>query len=194
MPLREDWSQDECGRPVGCNPGCKLSATDRNSEQLRPPQSAESQRVRLDRSGLGAGRSQVQILSPRSRTPCKERKPYRRCIGEGCIRGAKIAPHLHLRRASLALHCDLATCDRKVWSRVVAGWLRPKRSFRRRREGEASGTGAAPIRSKHERSMRVSVTSGASVWRARDRTIALRPQQVNAQRSDRAPFAARLND
>jgi len=38
-------------RPTGSNPRSKLSATEHISEQLKPPESTESQRVRLDRSG-----------------------------------------------------------------------------------------------------------------------------------------------
>ena len=53
-------------RPLGCDLGCKLSATERNSAQLSPPQSAESQPYASGSLRLGAGRSQVQILSPRS--------------------------------------------------------------------------------------------------------------------------------
>src|SRR3954453_13451841 len=57
---------DRAPVPTGCNPGCKGSATAANSGQLKcalerriPPGTPGSFR-------LGAGRSQVQILSPRS--------------------------------------------------------------------------------------------------------------------------------
>jgi hypothetical protein len=51
-------------RRRGCNLGCKLSATERNSEQLRPLESAESQRVRLDRSGWGPGGRRFKSCLP----------------------------------------------------------------------------------------------------------------------------------
>jgi hypothetical protein len=50
---------------AGCDPGCKLRATGSNSTHPRPP---ERQRIAAGTPGslrLGAGRSQVQILSPR---------------------------------------------------------------------------------------------------------------------------------
>ncbi len=50
--------------PTGSNPGSKLSATEPNSEQLRPLQSAESQRVRLDRSGWGPGGRRFKSCLP----------------------------------------------------------------------------------------------------------------------------------
>ena len=50
--------------PSGSNPGSKLSATEPNSEQLRPPQSAESQRVRPDRSGWGPGGRRFKSCLP----------------------------------------------------------------------------------------------------------------------------------
>ena len=49
---------------VGVQSGCKLSATERNSEQLRPPQSAESHRIRLDRSGWGPGGRRFKSCLP----------------------------------------------------------------------------------------------------------------------------------
>src|SRR5215211_7364853 len=51
-------------RPLGCNLGCKLSATERNSEQLKRLQSAESQRVRLDRSGWEPGGRRFKSCLP----------------------------------------------------------------------------------------------------------------------------------
>jgi len=50
--------------PTGSNPGSKLSATEPNSEQLRPLQSAESQRVRLDPSGWGPGGRRFESCLP----------------------------------------------------------------------------------------------------------------------------------
>ena len=50
--------------PTGSNPGSKLSATEPNSEQLRPLQSAESQRVRLDPSGWGPGGRRFKSCLP----------------------------------------------------------------------------------------------------------------------------------
>ena len=61
------WLGDpHASRPVppGSNPGSKLSATESNSEQLRPPQSAESHRVRLDRSGWGPGGRRFKSCLP----------------------------------------------------------------------------------------------------------------------------------
>ena len=52
------------GLSAGCNPGCKLSATESNSEQLGPLQSAESHRVRLDRSGWGRAVAGSNPVSP----------------------------------------------------------------------------------------------------------------------------------
>ena len=56
-------------RPTGSNPGSKLSATEPNSDQLGPALDGCicSHTARTFR--LGAGRSQVQILSPRSNLP-----------------------------------------------------------------------------------------------------------------------------
>jgi len=62
--------------PTGCNPGCKVSATGGNCDQLHgalrgeiPPEATRSFRP-------GAGRSQVQILSPRScERPATARNP-----------------------------------------------------------------------------------------------------------------------
>jgi hypothetical protein len=48
----------------GSNPGSKLSATESNSEQLKSLQSAESQRVRLDRSGWGPGGRRFKSCLP----------------------------------------------------------------------------------------------------------------------------------
>ena len=49
---------------AGSNPGSKLSATESDSEQPRSPQSAESQRVRLDRSGWGPGGRRFKSCLP----------------------------------------------------------------------------------------------------------------------------------
>jgi hypothetical protein len=60
---------DRAPAPTGCNPGCKVSATGGDCDQLDaalrreiPPEVTGSFR-------LGAGRSQVQILSPRLEAP-----------------------------------------------------------------------------------------------------------------------------
>jgi hypothetical protein len=57
----------------GCNPGCKLSATASNSGQLRRTTRSRNTLRSTGTLRLGAGRSQVQILSPRSRSSCKQR-------------------------------------------------------------------------------------------------------------------------
>jgi hypothetical protein len=54
-------------RPTGSNPGSKLSATEPNSEQLEPALDSRIRSGTARTFRLGAGRSQVQILSPRSR-------------------------------------------------------------------------------------------------------------------------------
>ena len=101
--------------------------TERNRAQLRATEIALERRRAPGTPGslrLGAGRSQVQILSPRSRYACKTQKALRRCVIAGCIQGCKLCTPFAPRRAiNLALRRGLSTCDRKVWSRVVAGRL-----------------------------------------------------------------------
>ena len=66
VPARPPWG---CGAPDGIKPGNKLSASAPNSEQLEP---ALDNRIPSGTPGsfrLGAGRSQVQILSPRLKAP-----------------------------------------------------------------------------------------------------------------------------
>jgi hypothetical protein len=62
---------------TGCNPGCKLSATESNSGQLKR---ATQSRTALRCTGtlrLGAGRSQVQILSPRCSRKARKTRAFR---------------------------------------------------------------------------------------------------------------------
>ena len=90
------------GRPVsrhrlsaGCNPGCKLSASEPNAEPLRPLQSSESQRVRLDRSGWGPGGRRFKSCLPDHDLPAKRDKRSSGSSSRGAFWGAKIAPQLH---------------------------------------------------------------------------------------------------
>ena len=69
-------AREACGRAlVGCNLGCELSATERNSEQLRPLWSAEFQRVRLDRSGWGPGGRRFKSCLPDSEPRSASSRP-----------------------------------------------------------------------------------------------------------------------
>ncbi len=76
-------------RSTGCNLGCKLSATERNSEQLRSLGSAEEHWIRLDRSGWGPGGRRFKSCLPdsnflQSSLNCLE--VYR----AGCVAGCEI--------------------------------------------------------------------------------------------------------
>ena len=71
---------------------------ERNSGQLRATHAAVERRTAPSTPGtlrLGAGRSQVQILSPRSRSPCKAQKALCRGIVTGVQMGCNFAPHFH---------------------------------------------------------------------------------------------------
>ena len=82
-------------RPLGCNLGCKLSATERNSEQLRRPQSAESQPMRLDCSGWGPGGRRFKSCLPDHELPAKRKEHLVGALQRGAFQGANFAPHLH---------------------------------------------------------------------------------------------------
>ena len=56
---------DRAPVPTGCNPGCKVSATGGNCDQLAAALRSEIPPEATGSFRLGAGRSQVQILSPR---------------------------------------------------------------------------------------------------------------------------------
>ncbi len=80
-------SEDRARRvTTGSNTGSKLRATEPNSGQLEPALDGWFRFHTTRTFRLGAGRSQVQILSPRS-TPCKDRLTRLRCIA-GTLRGA----------------------------------------------------------------------------------------------------------
>ena len=60
---------DRAPGPTGCNPGCKVSATGGNCDQLEAALCREIPPAPTGSLRLGAGRSQVQILSPRFEAP-----------------------------------------------------------------------------------------------------------------------------
>ena len=84
-----------CALCTGSNPGSKLSATERNSEQLRPPESAESQRLRLDHSGWGPGGRRFKSCLPDNDHPAKGEEHLVGALPRGAFQGANFAPHLH---------------------------------------------------------------------------------------------------
>jgi hypothetical protein len=134
------------GVGTGFNPGNKLSATETNSEQLRPPESTESQLVRLDRSGWGPGGRRFKSCLPDHETPAKNNSRF----AGANVWGPIIGPILDPEQPAIGWVGSpwrFPTCDRTVPSRVVAGWLRPERSLPEARQGsEPSASGAAPHR------------------------------------------------
>jgi hypothetical protein len=73
----------------GSNPGSKLSASEPNSGQLEPARDSRNALGTARTFRLGAGRSQVQILSPRSNPPAKTEAIDHGALGRGYITGSK---------------------------------------------------------------------------------------------------------
>jgi hypothetical protein len=109
----------------GAQSGAKLSATQGNSQQLRSPESGESHRVRLDRSGWGravAGSNPVSPITGKSCSWACFVGPYGRPDGE---QTGKILDGIRRRRGA-PLGCSASSEDfegakHPAQNRVVAG-------------------------------------------------------------------------
>jgi hypothetical protein len=117
--------------------GSKLSATQGNSEHLKPAQERDIALRSTETLRLGAGRSQVQILSPRSaRKACKcwpfgalRRQPRRGANGAQTVRrcsrgGAENPPWAakfgECHRGATGVHFVLNADSDRPWNRLCA--------------------------------------------------------------------------
>jgi hypothetical protein len=104
----------------GSDPGSKLSATESNSGHLGRTEQRQDALRSTGTFRLGAGRSQVQILSPRSRSSCRSHSTPNRCIGR-VRHGSKVGDTVGSRK-SRSQSRFRRTCDHPVsWTPGLVG-------------------------------------------------------------------------
>ena len=155
---------------AGSNPGSKLSATVPNPEQLEPAQDSRNALSTTTSFRLGAGRSQVQILSPRLnllQMSLNSTPGYR----GGAARGANLTGWLEsgrLQGATISAdlrppgHLHPVDLPHPARGRVTDRAALPRIAMRAVRRGDAPSP------------------SQASVLRTRAETLARRPERASS--------------
>jgi hypothetical protein len=163
--------------------------SENNRAQLRATQTSLERWITLGTPGslrLGAGRSQVQILSPRLRSPWKAQKALRRCIVTGCISGCKVCTPFAPRRDPVWLStavCNLRPHGSEPGGRRLATTQALPPYAEARQRPEACASGAAPHR---EQAKAVHATAG---FVRSERLAGARPDDRSSSQASVAPGA-----